>query len=84
LEEVSMRLQDHPRYQAWLEAQETMIEAEKAYFEAIALDQSEAERAQTKHELHRARQAYWDVADNLENPNAPPSRTGPFRMKQKQ
>jgi uncharacterized damage-inducible protein DinB len=68
-----MRSDDHPKRQAWLTALSHMLEAEHGFFDIVAQGASEQERKKAQQHLHRARQAYWDIADNLENSSASPS-----------
>lgn len=60
-----MKIEDHPKYGEWRDALDAMVDAEVRHFQAIATNQPEEEQRLTQATLHRARQVFWDVADNL-------------------
>jgi hypothetical protein len=64
----SMAAENHPMHKEWLTALKRMIAAEKRYFNAVAEGQTAEEAKAAQQKLHRARQAFWDIADNLDGP----------------
>jgi len=50
---------------AWQTALDDMLEEETRYFEFTTEDHTEQEIQSALKELHKVRQAFWDIADNL-------------------
>ena len=50
---------------AWQTALDDMLEEETRYFEFTTEDHTEEEIQSALNELHKVRQAFWDIADNL-------------------
>ncbi len=67
-----MRSKDHPKREAWLTALSRMLEAEHSFFDVVAEGASKYEWRKAQEDLHRARQAYWDIADNLDTLSVSP------------
>ncbi len=67
-----MRSEDHPKREAWLTALSHMLEAEHGFFDVVAQGASEDKRRRAQEDLHRARQAYWNIADNLDSLSVSP------------
>ena len=63
-----MAPENHPMHKEWITALERMITAEKRYFTGVAGGQTVEQAKAAQQKLHRARQAFWDIADNLEGP----------------
>ena len=55
----------HPKYREWRDALNAMIRAEEDFFEKIATTTETEAREEAIAQLHRARQAFWDIAHNL-------------------
>jgi len=50
---------------AWQSTLDDMLEEETRYFEFTTQDHTEEEIQNALKELHKVRQAFWDIADNL-------------------
>ncbi len=53
------------RRQEWQRALDDMIEEEERYYAFTSEDHTAEEIQEAQRELHKMRQAFWDIADNL-------------------
>jgi hypothetical protein len=60
-----MTVEKHPLYQAWNEALERMIEAERRYYAAVMEDRPSDEMQPVARELDEARARYRKIADDI-------------------
>lgn len=60
-----MSVEDHPKYPSWRRALDRMLEEEEHYFQTVATEQTVAIKRRALADLHKARKAYSNVADNL-------------------
>jgi hypothetical protein len=63
----TVAVQDHPAYPMWSEALDRMVEAERRYFEAFALQQHDELKRKAMRDMHVAREQYWDITDTLDS-----------------
>ena len=57
--------ENHPRYQAWNEALERMVEAERRYYAAVMEDRPNDEMQSAARDLDEARARYRRIADEI-------------------
>jgi hypothetical protein len=60
-----MSVESHPLYQAWNEALERMIEAERRYYAAVMEDRPIDEMQLVARALDEARATYRKIADEI-------------------
>ena len=60
-----MAVENHPRYQAWKEALERLIEAERRYYAAVMEDRPADQMQSEARELDEARTQYRKIADEI-------------------
>ena len=60
-----MAIENHPRYRAWNEALERMIEAERRYYAAVMEDRPTEQMQSEARELDEARTQYRKIADEI-------------------
>ena len=60
-----MAVENHHRYQAWSEALERMIEAERRYYAAVMEDRPTDQMQSEARELDEARTQYRKIADDI-------------------
>lgn len=61
-----MPVEDHPKYPAWNKALDHMMTAERRHFDAIVLKKTDSEKRMAFEDMHKAREAYHLIADNLD------------------
>jgi len=60
-----MAAENHPRYHAWNEALQRMVEAERRYYAAVMADRPADEIQSVAHDLDEARASYRKIADEI-------------------
>jgi hypothetical protein len=60
-----MKPQSHPKHKEWQSALDAMVEEETRYFAFATEDHTQQEIQTALMDLHKARQAFWDIADKL-------------------
>jgi len=65
-----MSIEDHPKYKVWRLTLDRMIEAETRCFVAFATPGQSIDKPLA--DLHRARQAFWGIADTLKQAKITP------------
>jgi hypothetical protein len=62
----SMAVEQHPQYQAWSEALERLVEAERRYHTALMEKRTVEEIQSAARDLDEARTRYQAIADQIE------------------